>query len=124
MMTGQKAPAALSGPVSGAYMQQGGSIFSAPVFENNTLKPSELIYSAGGAAIDQIAAGAASGGEPMALTLQLDAKATDAILEGRAVEAVINNPRQVQSAVITAQDSNYGRRDLAMQVLSPTTVLG
>jgi hypothetical protein len=51
--------------------------------------------------------------------IQLDGPATTALLRGEAVQAVVDNPRIVQSAVMTASKSNAGRRGLTSLQLSP-----
>jgi hypothetical protein len=53
------------------------------------------------------------------LVIQLDGPATTAILRGEAVQAIVENPRAVQSAAMNATRSNAGRREMANLQLSP-----
>jgi hypothetical protein len=59
---------------------------------------------------------------PQSVVLQLDGPTTQAVLEGRAVQAVAANPRTVAAANVQGQKANVGRSSsLAMQ-LSPGMV--
>ncbi len=53
------------------------------------------------------------------ITVQLDAGATTAFLQGQAVETIQQQPRIVQGAVISANRSNAGRRDLLSLQMQP-----
>ncbi len=67
--------------------------------------------------LDRIGGGVASGGGPV--VIQLDGPATTALLRGEAVQAIVENPRAVQRAAMTAQRSNSGRRQMASLQLNP-----
>ncbi|MDZ4801069.1 MAG: hypothetical protein SGI92_23160, partial [Bryobacteraceae bacterium] len=84
-------------------VQQGGTLFS---------------QSPGSSRLDSIQSGTKSNAGPVviqSLTLQVDGQSAADLLEGR----IADNPRLVQSAVLNATKSNYGRREMAAQTLSP-----
>jgi hypothetical protein len=56
------------------------------------------------------------------LVIQLDGPATTALLRGEAVQAIIENPRAVQTASLSAAKSNAGRREMASLQVSPGLV--
>jgi hypothetical protein len=93
--------------------QSGGSLYQSPGFTNSAANSglAELPTR------DRIGGGMASGGGPV--VIQLDGPATTALLRGEAVQAIVENPRAVQSAAMTAQRSNSGRRQMASLQLSP-----
>jgi hypothetical protein len=113
MSTGQK-PTGMPGTVRPLdLVQSGGSLFQSPGFSNGTALPGL----GGLPTLDRIGGGVASGAG--AVVIQLDGPATTALLRGEAVQAIADNPRAVQSSVISATQSNSGRRQMATLQLSP-----
>jgi hypothetical protein len=113
MTTGQR-PANMPGqvrPVS--LIETGGSLFQVASYSNGTPLPSL----GGLPSLDRIGAGAPSAAQP--LVIQLDGPATTALLRGEAVQAIVDNPRAVQTAALSATKSNAGRRELTSLQLSP-----
>jgi hypothetical protein len=51
--------------------------------------------------------------------IHLDGPATTALLRGEAAQAIMENPRAVQSAAMKAPRSNAGRREMASLQMSP-----
>ena len=70
--------------------------------------------------LDRVGGGVASNVGPLAI--RLDGPATPALLRGEAVQAIVDNPRAVQSATMSAAKSNAGRRELTSLQLSPGTL--
>jgi hypothetical protein len=60
----------------------------------------------------------------MHVTLQLDSEATQQVLEGRAVDAIGNNPRAVAGAVQTAYQGSFSRRESFATQAEPGLLLG
>jgi hypothetical protein len=90
-------------PVS--WVSQGGTMFSQSV-------------SGGSTVLDRIGGGTAQNAGAVvigSLTLQVEGKSAADVLEGR----IADKPRVVQSAVLSANRSNYGRRETAAQMFSP-----
>lgn len=96
--------------------QTGGSLYQSPGYANGAALPGL----GGLPTIDTIGGGAASEAGPV--VIQLDGPATTALLRGEAVQAVVDNPRIVQSASLKATRSNSGRRQMAVLQLSPGLV--
>jgi hypothetical protein len=71
----------------------------------------------GALSLDRIGGGTPSGSGQV--VIQLDGPATTALLRGEAVQAIVDNPRAVQAATMTATKSNAGRREFASLQLSP-----
>lgn len=71
--------------------------------------------------IDRIGPGTPSNAGP--LVIKLDGPATTALLRGEAIQAIADNPRAVQSAVLSATKSNAGRRQMLSLQISPGTLL-
>jgi hypothetical protein len=113
MSTGQK-PTGMPGSVTPlSLVESGGSLFQAPSFSNGSPLPG-----LGGAlSLDRIGGGTPSGSGQV--VIQLDGPATTALLRGEAVQAIVDNPRAVQAATMTATKSNAGRREFASLQLSP-----
>jgi len=86
-------------PVS--MLQQGGSLF-----QQNT-----------GFALDRIDAGAPSGGAPIVINISVPG--AKEFFEKETVRVVVDNPRAVQSATMSAMKANSGRRESAALQLSP-----
>lgn len=100
-------------------LQTGGSLYQAPTLNNGS--PSGIgggLRPIGGS-LDRI--GVASGA--VNLTIQLDGKATTDVMEGKAVNVVVNNPRLIQASTQRASRSNFGRREAAALAMSPSTIL-
>jgi hypothetical protein len=94
-------------------VETGGSLFQAEGYSNGTPFPAL----AGLPTVDHIGAGPPSAAQ--ALVIQLDGPATTAQLRGEAVQAIMDNPRAVQSAALNATKSHAGRRELTSLQLSP-----
>lgn len=103
LSTGQSTaglPAAMR-PVS--MLQQGGSLFQA---------------SSGGFSLDRLGSGApSSGAGPMVINITVPGARE--FFEQETVRVVVNNPRAVQSAAMTAMKANAGRRETAALQLTP-----
>jgi hypothetical protein len=113
MSTGQKATGLPVTMQPGTLVQSGGSLYASPGFINGA-RNSGL---GGLPTLDRIGGGVASGGGPM--VIQLDGPATTALLRGEAVQALVENPRAVAGASLSAAKSNSGRRQMASLQLSP-----
>jgi hypothetical protein len=74
--------------------------------------------SLGSGSLDRIGSGTASNG-PMNVTIKLDGQATTDLMEGKAVDAIVNNPRAVQAASSTAMRASMGRTRTAALTLAP-----
>ena len=103
LSTGQSTsglPAAMR-PVS--MLQQGGSLFQ---------------QSSSGFSLDRIGSGApSSGAGPMVINITVPGARE--FFEQETVRVVVNNPRAVQSAAMTAMKANAGRRETAALQLTP-----
>ena len=112
-MTGQKATGmpAQSQPLSVA--QSGGSLYQQPNSSNGM--PMPLV---GGGMIS----GGVASNAPISLVIRLDGAATTELLRGEAVQAVVNNPRATQVAVMSSTRSNAGRREFLSLQLAPGTL--
>jgi hypothetical protein len=117
MTTGQKATNMPGQVRPMSLIETGGSLFQAPSYSNGTPLPTL----GGLPSLDRIGAGAPSTAQP--LVIQLDGPATTALLRGEAVQAIVDNPRAVQSASLNATKSNAGRRELTSLQLSPGTLV-
>jgi len=91
-------------PVS--LLQQGGSLFQ---------------QSAGGFTLDRIGGGLASAAAPMVINITVPG--AKEFFEKETVRVVLDNPRTVQSAAMTATRANAGRRELTSLQLSPGTLV-
>jgi len=87
-------------PVS--LLQQGGSLFQ---------------QSAGGLAFDRIGGGAPSAAAPTVINITVPG--AKEFFEKETVRVVVENPRAVQSATLSAAKSNAGRREMTGLQLSP-----
>ena len=112
-MTGQKATGmpAQSQPLSVA--QSGGSLYQQPNSSNGM--PMPLV---GGGMIS----GGVASNAPISLVIRLDGAATTELLRGEAVQAVVDNPRASQVAVMSSTRSNAGRREFLSLQLAPGTL--
>ncbi|MCC6362137.1 MAG: hypothetical protein IT165_01355 [Bryobacterales bacterium] len=91
-------------PVSLA--QSGGSLFQAPNYSNGA-----ALSSLGGLpSLDTIGRGAPSGG---GLVVNITVPGAKEFFEKETVRVVVENPRAVQSATMTATKQNAGRREMA-----------
>lgn len=92
-----------------AFAQTGGQLFRQPTFSNGSA-----------ISLDSIGGGTATNAAPSApISLQLDAEATTAFLQGQTVQTIQQNPRMVQGAVMSANRSNAGRRENAALAIQP-----
>jgi tape measure domain-containing protein len=112
-MTGQKVGGIPPQAQSLTLTQSGGSLYQQPGFANGM--PMPLI---GGGVI---AAGTAQNA-PLSVVIRLDGAATTDLLRGEAVQAIAENPRAAQSAVLSATRSSAGRREFLSLQLAPGTV--
>jgi tape measure domain-containing protein len=112
-MTGQKVGGMPPQAQPLTLMQSGGSLYQQPGFANGM--PMPLV---GGGVI---AAGTAQNA-PLSVVIHLDGAATTDLLRGEAVQAIAENPRAAQSAVLSATRSNAGRREFLSLQLAPGTV--
>lgn len=76
-----------------------------------------------GSPIDQIAANATASAGATNLVVRLDGQATTQLLRGEAVQAVADNPKVSQQAVMAAARSNSGRREMLALQLAPGTLI-
>jgi hypothetical protein len=112
-MTGQKASGMPPQAQPLTLIQSGGSLYQQPGFANGM--PMPLV---GGGVI---AAGTAQNA-PLSVVIHLDGSATTDLLRGEAVQAIAENPRAAQSAVLSATRSSSGRREFLSLQLAPGTV--
>jgi hypothetical protein len=89
-----------------------------------TVKPVTLAQSGGalfqqsaGFALDRIGAGAPSGGAPIVINISVPG--AKEFFEQETLRVVVENPRAVQSATMSAMRANSGRRESAALQLSP-----
>lgn len=112
-MTGQKAGGIPPKAESLTLGQTGGSLYQSPGFSN-------------GMAMPMIGGGMISGGGMQngstSLVIRLDGAATTDLLRGEAVQAIADNPRVSQAAVMSATQGSTGRREMLSLQLSPGTV--
>jgi hypothetical protein len=87
-------------PVS--MLQQGGSLFQ---------------QSSSGLTLDRIGGGSPSGAGPIVVNITVPGARE--FFEQETVRVVVNNPRAVQSAAMTAMKANAGRRETAALQLTP-----
>ena len=90
-------------PVS--MLQQGGSLFQ----------------QSAGFSLDRIGAGAPSGAGPIVINISVPG--AKEFFEKETVRVVVDNPRAVQSATLSATRANAGRRELAALQFSPGLVM-
>ncbi|MCC6363022.1 MAG: hypothetical protein IT165_05825 [Bryobacterales bacterium] len=91
-------------PVS--LLQQGGSLFQ---------------QSSGGLTLDRIGGGAPSGAGPTVINITVPG--AKEFFEKETVRVVVENPRAVQSAAMTATKQNAGRREMTGLQLSPGLIV-
>jgi hypothetical protein len=91
-------------PVS--MLQQGGSLFQ---------------QSSGGLSLDRIGSGALSGAAPTVINITVPG--AKEFFEKETVRVVVDNPRAVQSAAMTATKASAGRREMTGLQLSPGLIL-
>jgi len=113
MSTGQKLTGMLGAARPLDLVQSGGSLFQSVGYSNGTALPGF----GGLPTLDRIGGGVASGAGNV--VIQLDGPATTALLRGEAVNAIVENPRAVQGATMSAARSNSGRRQMATLQMSP-----
>ena len=90
-------------PIASSFALSGGSFTQQPVFQNGL----------------SMGLGQASSASPAATVIQLDPAATEAFLQGQAVQAMSGNPRAVQGAVLRASTQNAGRRQALALAVNP-----
>jgi hypothetical protein len=131
MSTGQnigRLPASIR-PAS--FVELGGGLFQAPTFQNaSALAFQSPLPTLGPWTLDRILPGTSANAGPPVITLgdkltlqvSINGESAAAALRGEAVQAVIENPRAVQSAAIDATRSNAGRRQMLALQLNPGTL--
>lgn len=95
-------------PTASSFALSGGSFTQQPVFQNGL----------------SMGLGQASNAAPAATVIQLDPAATEAFLQGQAVQAMSGNPRAVQGAVLRASTQNAGRRQALALAVNPGLMVG
>jgi hypothetical protein len=113
MSTGQKTsgmPAVMQ-PVS--MVQSGGSLYQSPGYYNGTALPTF----GGLATFDRIGAGTPSNAGPIVVNITVPG--AKEFFEKETVRVVVENPRAVQTAAMTATRSNAGRREMTSLQMSP-----
>ena len=104
-------------PVS--LVQTGGSFFQQPGFSQGS-----PLSSFGGAlptiGLDRIGAGSPANAGPMVINITVPG--AKEFFEKETVRVVVENPRAVQSAALSAIKANAGRRELTSLQLSPGTL--
>lgn len=97
-------------PVS--IMQSGGSLYQSTAYSNGT-----ALSSLGGLpTLDSIGKGAPSGGQTI---INITVPGAKEFFEKETVRVVVENPRAVQSAAMSATKQNAGRREMASLQMSP-----
>jgi hypothetical protein len=109
MSTGQQAKN-IPGKATPTTLVQSGGVWSQQTSSGFTAMPSASFASPGGSV---------AGGN---IYLQLDGPSTVSLLRGETVATIQENPRAVQSSVLKAQRSNYGRREATALQLRPGTL--
>ena len=103
-------------PVS--LVQTGGALFQQPGFSQGGPLPSFGGLSSIG--LDRIGAGNPANAGPMVINITVPG--AKEFLEKETVRVVVENPRAVQSAALSATKANAGRRELLSLQLSPGTL--
>jgi hypothetical protein len=117
MSTGQK-PTGMPGsvrPVS--LMETGGSLFQAPSLSNGTALPGL----GGLPSLDKIGSGTPSSAGPTVINITVPG--AKEFFEKETVRVVVENPRAVQAATMTATRANAGRREMTGLQLSPGLIV-
>lgn len=106
------------------YMvQSGGKLYQAPSYENGmAIGLQGPLTPMAGQSFGAVAGSSPSPGA-MSVSLSLNKESTDSLFTGRAVDAITDNPRLVQSAALDAASSSYGRLQQAGLLLSPASLL-
>jgi len=98
----------------------GGSIYEAPAYLNGTAMNPLTNLPGLNLGMDQISAGVSSG--PTIINFTMPADAVNDAFNGRTVQAIVDNPRAVQSASLSAQQGSYGRTQAAITTMSPSSI--
>jgi len=131
MSTGQNIARLPASVRPASLVELGGGLFQAPTFQNGSaLAFQSPLPTLGPSTLDRILPGTPSNAGPPVITLgdklmlqvSINGNSAAAALRGEAVQAVIENPRAVQSAAIDAARSNAGRREMLALQLSPGTL--
>ncbi len=109
MTTGQSTKGMPQKMQSLSMVQSGGSLFQS---SGGTLSALSALPS-----LDRVGAGAPSGGAPTVINITVPG--AKEFFEKETVRVVVENPRAVQLAAITATKQNAGRREIASLQLSP-----
>jgi hypothetical protein len=117
MTTGQK-PTGMPGTVTPlSLVEMGGSQFQSPSYSNGSLLPGL----SGLPSLDKIGGGTPSAAGPTVINITVPG--AKEFFEKETVRVVVENPRAVQSAAMTATKANAGRREMTGLQLSPGLIV-
>lgn len=117
MTTGQK-PTGMPGTVTSlSLVETGGSLFQLPSYSNGSSLPGL----SGLPSLDKIGSGTPSAGGPTVINITVPG--AKEFFEKETVRVVVENPRAVQSAAMTATKANAGRREMTGLQLSPGLIV-
>jgi hypothetical protein len=117
MTTGQK-PTGMPGTMTPLSMvETGGSLFQSPSYSNGSPLPGL----SGLPSLDKIGGGTPSAAGPTVINITVPG--AKEFFEKETVRVVVENPRAVQSAAMTATKANAGRREMTGLQLSPGLIV-
>ncbi len=117
MTTGQK-PSGMPGSVTPlSLVEMGGSLFQSPSYSNGSSLPGL----SGLPSLDKIGGGTPSAAGPTVINITVPG--AKEFFEKETVRVVVENPRAVQSAAMTATKANAGRREMTGLQLSPGLIV-
>jgi hypothetical protein len=117
MTTGQK-PTGMPGTVTPvSLVETGGSLFQSPSYSNGSSLPGL----SGLPSLDKIGGGTPSAAGPTVINITVPG--AKEFFEKETVRMVVENPRAVQSAAMTATKANAGRREMTGLQLSPGLIV-
>jgi hypothetical protein len=117
MTTGQK-PTGMPGTITPLSMvETGGSLFQSPSYSNGSPLPGL----SGLPSLDKIGGGTPSAAGPTVINITVPG--AKEFFEKETVRVVVENPRAVQSATMTATKANAGRREMTGLQLSPGLIM-
>ena len=117
MTTGQK-PTGMPGTVTPlSLVETGGSLFQSPSYNNGSPLPGL----SGLPSLDKIGGGTPSSAGPTVINITVPG--AKEFFEKETVRVVVENPRAVQTAAMTATKANAGRREMTGLQLSPGLIV-
>jgi hypothetical protein len=117
MTTGQK-PTGMPGTVTPlSLVETAGSLFQSPSYSNGSPLPGLI----GMPSLDKIGGGTPSAAGPTVINITVPG--AKEFFEKETVRVVVENPRAVQSAAMTATKANAGRREMTGLQLSPGLIV-